>query len=394
MKVRVDLLINSMAAGGAQRTVLSLLDRYLEHPRYQARLVLLERRETYAVPDGTETLLLDPRRDGRERGIRKTIDLPVLARRYRADCRMHGTRVVLSFLERANYVALAAREKGDDFRVIACECTDPGKAYGRGVAGRFNRALIRLLYPKADRVVAKSSTTRDDLSRTFGVPPEKISIVPNACDVDGIRRLATFAADHPFFGAGSPAVVVGVGRLVALKGWGDLINAVAQVRRRVPCRLVLVGEGPERESLARRAVDLGVGADVAFAGWRENPFPLIARAEALALCSRHEGFPNVLLEAMACGCPSVASDSGAPGEILKDGVGGLLYPVGDVPALAAALLEILKNRALRGRLVSTGSRRVEDFSPEKILPLYDELLEEVIRSPGKYKDGRKEPTCE
>lgn len=382
MRIQVDLLINSMAAGGAQRTVLSLLARYREHPRYQSRLVLLERREAYAVPDGTETLLLNPRRDGREGGVRKAADLPVLARRYRADCRRRGTRVVLSFLERANYVSLAARGKGDDIRVVACECTDPGKAYGRGAGGRFNRALIRLLYPKADRIIAKSSTTRDDLSRTFGVPPERISIVPNACDVDGIRRLAALEAEHPFFDAGSPPVVVGVGRLVPLKGWGDLIDAVAQVRRSVPCRLVLVGEGPERESLSRRAMDLGIGADVAFAGWRENPYPLIARADVLALCSRHEGFPNVLLEAMACGCPSVASDSGAPGEILKDGAGGRLYPVGDVPALAAALLDILKNRALRDRLISAGSRRVRDFSPEKILPLYDELLEEVLRSPG------------
>jgi glycosyltransferase involved in cell wall biosynthesis len=292
---------------------------------------------------------------------------------------MRGTRVVLSFLERANYVALAARGKGDDFGVVACECTDPGKAYGRGIAGRFNRALIGLLYPKADRIVVKSSATRDDLSRTFGVPPEKIAVVPNACDGDGIRRLAALEADHPFFGAGSPPVVVGVGRLVPLKGWGDLIDAVARVRRSVPCRLVLVGEGPERESLSRRAMDLGMGDDIAFTGWRENPFPLIAHADVLALCSRHEGFPNVLLEAMACGCPSVASDSGAPGEILKDGAGGLLYPVGDIPALAAAILDILGNRLLRDRLIAAGSDRVRDFSPDKILPLYDELLEEALR---------------
>ena len=383
MRIQVDLLINSMAAGGAQRTVLSLLNRYCEHPRYQSRLVLLERRETFAVPEGTATLLLNPGRDGREGGVRKVADLPILARRYRADGRMRGTQVVLSFLERANYVALAARGKGADFRVIACECTDPGKAYLHGAAGRFNRALIRLLYPRADRVVAKSSITRDDLSRSFGIPPEKIAIVPNACDGEGIRCLAILEADHPFFATGSPPVVVGVGRLIPLKGWRDLVDAVAQLRRRLPCRLILVGEGPERASLSRQAMDLGIGADVAFAGWRENPYPLIARAGALALCSRHEGFPNVLLEAMACGCPSVASDSGAPGEILKDGAGGLLYPVGDVPALTAALLEILENRAHRDRLISAGFRRVLDFSPEKILSLYDELLEEVLRSPGK-----------
>jgi N-acetylgalactosamine-N,N'-diacetylbacillosaminyl-diphospho-undecaprenol 4-alpha-N-acetylgalactosaminyltransferase len=383
MSVRVDLLVNSMAAGGAQRTVLSLLDRYRDHPRYRGRLVLLERRETYAVPDGTETLLLNPRRDGREGGVRKAIDLPVLARRYRADCRIRGTRAVLSFLERGNYVALTARGRGDVFGVVACECTDPGKAYGRGIAGRFNRGMIRLLYPKADRIVVKSSATRDDLSRTFGVPPERIAIVPNACDVDGIRRLAALEGDPPFPGADSSPVVVGVGRLVPLKRWGDLIDAVARVRRSVPCRLVLVGEGPEREFLSRRAMDHGFGADIAFTGWRENPFPLIARADVLALCSSHEGFPNVLLEAMACRCPSIASDSGATGEILKDGAGGLLYPVGDIPGLAAAILDILRNRSLREGLVSAGSLRVRDFSPEKILPLYDELLVEVLRSLGK-----------
>jgi glycosyltransferase involved in cell wall biosynthesis len=97
---------------------------------------------------------------------------------------------------------------------------------------------------------------------------------------------------------------------------------------------------------------------------------------------------------MACGCPSVASDSGAPGEILKDGAGGLLYPVGDIPALAEAILDIQRNRPLRDRLLSAGSLRVRDFSPEKILPLYDDLLGEVLRSRGKSQGERKEPTCE
>lgn len=126
------------------------------------------------------------------------------------------------------------------------------------------------------------------------------------------------------------------------------------------------------------ASELGVAERVQFAGFLENPYPLLASATAFALPSRYEGFPNALLEAMALGLPCVASRCPTgPEEIVTDGADGLLVPIEDHVALAEALGRLLSDEALRARLGVAAAKRARDFDAPVVVRRFEALLDEV-----------------
>jgi glycosyltransferase involved in cell wall biosynthesis len=161
-------------------------------------------------------------------------------------------------------------------------------------------------------------------------------------------------AVHPWFVSGGPPVILGVGRLTGQKDFATLISAFALVRGRRPCRLLVIGEGEERERLAALAESLGVQDGLDLAGFQPNPLPFMREARLLVMSSRWEGFGNVLVEALYCGTPVVSTDCPhGPREVLADGRFGRLVPVGDPRALAEAIVASLDEesdpRCLRAR---------------------------------------------
>jgi hypothetical protein len=174
-------------------------------------------------------------------------------------------------------------------------------------------------------------------------------------------------------------------RLAPQKGFATLIRAFAEVRRRRPARLVILGDGPLRPELEALAGELGVGGDVALPGFVANPYAYMARASVFALSSAWEGFGNVLVEALACGTPVVAADCpSGPGEILDGGRFGRLVPVGDPEALARAILGTLD----RPPDPEVARGRARDFSVEGIAGEYLRAL--VADGP----DGPEELPCD
>jgi glycosyltransferase involved in cell wall biosynthesis len=169
--------------------------------------------------------------------------------------------------------------------------------------------------------------------------------------------------DHPWAALGAPPLVLAVGRLAEVKDFPTLLRAFACVRAVRPARLVILGEGREREALEALAAGLGLGPDVLLMpGYDPNPLRWMARAAVLVSSSRWEGMPGVLIEAMAAGCPVVATDCpGGSAEILEHGRLGRLVPVGDDAAMAAAILATLAaapdREALRARAGIFGAER-------------------------------------
>jgi glycosyltransferase involved in cell wall biosynthesis len=214
-----------------------------------------------------------------------------------------------------------------------------------------NSSLIRLnllplaifaFYRHADYVVAVSQGVADTLLG-YRVPADKIKIIHNPVVSEALFTRAREPVDHPWFTAGAPPVILGVGRLVAQKDFCTLIRAFAIVRSSQMARLMILGEGDKRSELQMLAERLGVANDVSLAGFVHNPYSYMKRAGVFVLSSRFEGLPTVLIEAMACGTPIVSTDhrSGAA-EILESGRWGRLTPVGDATALAEAILETLR----------------------------------------------------
>jgi glycosyltransferase involved in cell wall biosynthesis len=196
--------------------------------------------------------------------------------------------------------------------------------------------------------------------RARGVAPERVRVVPNAVALDGPRA-------RPVPPGGAPLIVAG-GRLHEKKGFDILIRAVADLRARgiaAACRIA--GEGPERARLEALIAELALGGRVTLAGWTDDMPGFLAKGDVFAFPSYQEGFPLVLLQAMAVGLPIVSSAIDGPNEMLAQDGSGLLVPPGDPVALAGALVALLADPARAARLAAAARGVVEhDFGPDAL----------------------------
>jgi glycosyltransferase involved in cell wall biosynthesis len=187
-------------------------------------------------------------------------------------------------------------------------------------------------------------------------------------------------------------VLVHVGRFTHAKDHETLLTAFAHIRSRRAASLVLVGDGETAARVRERTAELGLDRDVVFTGFTRNPYRYLARAAVSVLTSRFEGLPNVLIESMALGVPIVSTACPfGPLEILGDSQYGVLTPVGDPAAFAAAVDALLDDPARRRELAERGRRRARDFDRRHIGPVYEELFRRaatVDHAVGREPDGR------
>jgi glycosyltransferase involved in cell wall biosynthesis len=188
-----------------------------------------------------------------------------------------------------------------------------------------------------------SKGVADDLALLIGLSRDRIDVIYNPVVSDNLLLKAQEPIDHPWFAAGEPPVILSVGRLSPQKDQAMLLRAFAKVRKSIPARLIILGDGDERAALEALARNLHIESDVAVPGFVENPFAYMNKSAVFALSSKYEGLPGVLIQAMACGCPVVSTNCpSGPAEILDGGKYGPLVPVGDEDAMAAALRQKLQ----------------------------------------------------
>ena len=252
---------------------------------------------------------------------------------------------------------------------------------------RMYSRLDRLSLPKAYRVVTVCRPFAEQIER-LGVQPDRITILHNSVKpfvpppqeaVQRVRREFGLADDE--------AVILSVGRVSQEKGHADLIRAAAALAAMSGApqfRVVIVGDGPERERLAQLATQLGIEKRIAFAGFQRDTKPYYAMATAVAVPSHSEGSPNVVLEAMAAGLPLAANAVGGVPEILEEGVTGLMVPPRNPDAMAKALLRILSDAELRLRLGAAARARAESsHAPvayrRTLVEFYQNTLESLSR---------------
>jgi glycosyltransferase involved in cell wall biosynthesis len=294
--------------------------------------------------------------------------------------------ILLVHTEHAAIISLWARVIAQSpTRIIVCQhntlsaqCARPQWQF------RVLPVLFRLFLGFADRIVAVSAGVADDLPKCCGIARERIDVIYNGVVGNDFATKRAAPIDHPWFGAGPP-VIVAAGRLVDQKDFATLITAFAMVACKRDVRLVLLGEGPLRSSLAELAQSLGVAERIDMLGFRANPLPYMREAALVVLSSRFEGFGMVLAEALACGTPVVSTDCPhGPAEILDHGRYGRLTPVGDPPALAQAIMATLDAPLPREALENRGCAFTIRASAERYLDLFAEVIaQHSLARPGR-----------
>ncbi len=241
-----------------------------------------------------------------------------------------------------------------------------------------DRWITSLIYRCARWVVLPSRGALESLRLALGTqPPHAVwEVIENFLPQAGLTP-AIAPTDPNMF---SKPVVMGIGRLVEEKAFDRLIRAHADLLARgIENHVVILGEGPLRPALEEEARRLGVRDSVFLPGHVIDVPGWLRQATAFALCSKYEGLPLVLLEALACGIPTVAMDCpSGPRAILQDGWAGLLTPEGDEAAFQEALARLLTSEEQRTRYAARGKERARHYTPERIVPQWEALLERVI----------------
>jgi len=378
-RLHVLFFTSSLGGGGAEMHLLRVMNA-LDRSRFRVSVALAQAGGAYedrAARDVHVHHLPTGRVDSSTLRMARAV-LPL-----RRCIRRERPHVVCSMLGHANVAAaLAVARLRDEPKLVLGVQNALSSNYADSwhPAKRFVFAVMPWLYPTADRVVALSRGVAEDLTALLPAV-DRPEVIYNAGVDAEVKRKAEQSLPEETAHADQP-LVVACGRLTEQKGFPFLLRAFARLREAVPARLRILGEGAEREHLERLTSRLGVATHVQMPGFVDNPYRHMAAADVFALSSLWEGFGNVVVEAMASGTATVATDCPhGPDEIIEHEKTGLLVPPSDVGALAQALRRLLTDEALRHQIAEAGRERAQDFSAECIADSYGNLFEEVVQHP-------------
>lgn len=247
------------------------------------------------------------------------------------------------------------------------------------------QAITQFSILKSHGLTAVSEFLKRRTTEDFAVPGERIRVIPNFIDPEVFRRnkepchRATLAPD-------GEKIIMHISNFRPVKRIPDVVETFARINERVPSRLVLVGDGPERPRGMEKARELGVQSRVLFLGKHQSVDELLACADLFLLPSKNESFGLAALEALACGVPVVGSNTGGLPEVVRHGETGYLFPLGAVDEMAEAGAAVLADEAKWSR-VSQAARAdaVDRFSNQRIVPDYEKLYRDVVN--GEFGNG-------
>lgn len=253
---------------------------------------------------------------------------------------------LLSALEDANVIALWSRYFAKVSTHIAVSVHNTMSQESQNATTfkrRFAPYLARWFYPMADTIITVSQGAAEDLLE-MGFDRNKVKTIYNPVILPEFFQKIEEPLNHPWFTPGEPPVILGVGRLEKQKDFETLIRAFALVCQKFPAKLIILGEGGDRQKLEALIEELKLTEWVDLPGFVSNPYRFMARAHLFVLSSLFEGLPTALIEAMAAGTRVISTDcKSGPAEILNYGEYGRLVPIGDVEKMAIAIEESLKN---------------------------------------------------
>lgn len=372
--MKITLVISSLSCGGAER-VLVLLSQGFIDKGHEVTVVTLDRKETdfYNLPVGTSRIALSL--IGKSYNSIHAIwnNIYRLSRLRQAICSTQPD-LVISFMAGTNILTILSLLK-TGLPIIITEHCDP-RLYSSGkIWNRFRH----FIYPYADKIVSVSEGVNDAFN---WLPIHKKSVIYNPFlpykeDQSNIQLPPGIDPEKQW--------IMSMGRLTSQKGFDLLLSAFHKIaQQHQNWQLIILGQGELRDKLEKTKEDLGLSSRVILAGTVKNPSFLLKRAKLFVMSSRFEGFPMAHGEALACGLPVIATDCpSGPREIIRDGIDGLLVPNEDVSALATAMERLMSDEQELNQLAANASDVTQRFSLEKVMGMWEELINEVIKEKKK-----------
>jgi len=362
-------VISSLGGGGAERVLVNIINS-LDKEKYKISLVVFRKKGPYLKIVAPHINIIDLQKPNKWGLYNLTFKLRRVINKVKPDG-------LISFSSYPNLVSILAMRFSD----VKCKLIINERTYFHDTffSRRLNpltKAVISYLYNKAHCIIAVSKRLEQKLIRVLGMSPNRVKTIYNPVDINNINILQDESVKHRFFEIDKRKfVIVSAGRLTQDKRHDILLRAFYIARKELNVYLIILGEGELLDNLQKTALRMGVADHVDFIGFQNNPYKWMSRADLFVHSSEREGLPNAILEAMACGVPVVSTDCvSGPGEIITSGVDGVLTPVNNPEALADAITKVLRDGALKKRLVEGSIRRVEDFKIDKIVKQYEAIF--------------------
>lgn len=384
-KIKVLFLIHDLRGRGAERFLATLLTRF-DREKYHPALFVYHDTFAMSIPPDVETISAHLETEPASPGLLKKvvlffvkiITLTRALNTYKPD-------VVLS-VAGTNIALMIARHfcQGKP-KIILSEHTLPfidNMNVDNRLERYFLNKAISMTVPRAEMVIVPSQGVSDHLSLHYGIPSGIIKVIPNPVDREEIRKAAAAGPDFPFPRDGNFRIGF-VGGFTREKNVSSLIRAIAiLIKKGMPVRLFLVGDGEEKESLKALSKELSVSDAVHFLGYQNNPYPFLKEFDTLVVPSYYETFSYVILEAIACGVPVISSKWPSCEYMYRDNENCLLFPVNDHDQLARSILRLMTDKELRARLVRNGQDLLNSCNVDTVAKQYDEAIISVLSQRG------------
>jgi glycosyltransferase involved in cell wall biosynthesis len=365
-QIKIAMFLPNLTGGGAERVAVHLANGLADRG-YAMEFVLGQAVGVNLAGVSPKVRIVDLRA-----AHITTVMLPLIRylRRERPD-------VLFSHLDHVNVGALFARCLARvPTRVVPVLHTTNSVALAndRSLRVLILRMAMRWLYPWASKIVAVSRGAADDMIDMTGVREDMVRVIYNPVIMPHIRQMAEERPSHPWLAPGGPPLILAVGRLTEPKSFATLLRAMAILRKKRDCRLLILGEGEDRPQLERLIRELQLAEIVSLPGFVDNPYGYLANCSLFVLSSAWEALPTVLIEALALGAPVVSTNCrSGPAEILHDGKYGRLVPVGDSKALA----EAMETTLVQGRS-PVPSEILQPYMADYAVEQYCQLIDEVL----------------
>lgn len=311
----------------------------------------------------------------------------------------HNIDLAISFLGDANIPNILSR--GSEKVIISVRNFKTHELHHK--IPRIEKIGILTLYNRADKIIAVSKEIKSDLIQNFKLKEDKIDVIYNLYDIKKIQQRSLEPVEEEFIGTEEAPIIISAGRLCPQKGFSNLIRVFSSVHSKYhKARLIIMGRGELETTLKQQVKELNISSNVLFLNFQENPFKLIKNASVFVLSSHFEGFPNILVEAMICGTPVIATDcQSGPKEILTTSKDienkvttisleeyGVLVPVCNnnlnknynapleksEALLQEAVVTLLENRELMSDYSRKGIERAKEFSIDRIINDWKDII--------------------